>query len=306
MAKISVVINTLNEEKRLSKAISSASDFASEVIVVDMMSTDKTVDLAKKYGARVYKHKRVGYVEPARNYGIEKCKFDWVFILDADEWIPKTLKLYLKKQIKTFKSGESANYFRIPRKNIIFGKWMKHTGWWPDYNIRFFKKGTVSWGEEIHSIPLTTGTGADLPAEGELALVHNHYSSIEEYIVRMNRYSTVQAKVLRKNGVVFSWKQLITKPVSQFLTRYFAQDGYGDGLHGLALSLLQSFSELVIYLKLWQKTKFEKKKISLKSIELGFKNTYKLFSWWFFESKIKKSSGISKLWLRIKRKYQSL
>lgn len=302
MPKISVVINTLNEEKRLSKAISSLKDFASEIIVVDMMSTDKTKEIAKKAGARVYDHKRVGYVEPARNFGIEKCKYDWIFILDADEWIPKSLKLQLKKEIKNYEEGKSPNYFRIPRKNIIFGKWMKHTGWWPDYNIRFFKKGSVSWGNEIHSIPLTTGIGSDLPVEREFALVHNHYSSLEEYIARMNRYTTVQARSLRKSSVKFSWKQLISKPASQFLTRYFAQEGYKDGLHGLALSLLQSFSELVLYLKLWQKTKFERKKISLESISNEFEKSQRQVVWWFFESEINKSLGVKKLWLKIKRK----
>lgn len=302
MAKISVVINTLNEEKRLARALSSVVGFASEVIVVDMNSTDKTVDIAKKAGAKVFNHKCVGYVEPARNFGIEKCKFDWIFILDADEWLPKTLKIYLKKQVKSFRKGKSPNYFRIPRKNIIFGKWMKHTGWWPDYNIRFFKKGSVSWNDEIHSIPLTTGLGADLEAERDLSIVHNHYSSIEEYITRMNRYTTIQARVLKKGGAVFSWKQIITKPSSQFLTRFFAQEGYKDGLHGLALSLLQAFSELVIYLKLWQKTKFEKRKISLEQAQKQFDKSGKQFLWWFVEEKIKTEKGLTKLWLKAKRR----
>lgn len=306
MAKVSVIINTLNEEKRLSKAISSVKDFASEIIVVDMMSTDKTVDIAKKAGAKVFNHKRVGYVEPARNFGIEKAKYDWIFIIDADEWMPKSLKLQLKKEIKNYEEGKSPNFFRIPRKNIVFGKWMKHTGWWPDYNIRFFKKGTVSWNEIIHSVPTTTGKGLDLPAERELALVHNHYSSLEEYITRMNKYTTVQARLLRKEGMKFSWRYLISKPVAQFLTRYFAQEGYKDGLHGLALSLLQAFSELVLYLKIWQKQKFEKKKMSLESVEGELTKSGKEVLWWIFETKIKKATFFEKIWLKLKRRYQSL
>lgn len=304
MAKISVVINTLNEEKHLPKALSSVKDFASEVVVVDMMSTDDTVKIAKKFGAKVFNHKRVGYVEPARNFGIEKASYDWIFILDADEWIPSSLKVYLKKEIKKYEEGKTPNYFRIPRKNIVFGKWMKHTGWWPDYNIRFFKKGTVSWNEIIHQVPTTTGIGVDLPAERELAIVHSHYSSLEEYISRMNRYTTVQARFLRKDGKKFSWRYLISKPASQFLTRYFAQEGYKDGLHGFSLSLLQAFSELVLYLKLWQKQKFEKIKISTESVRKEFGKAEKEFVWWFFEKEIGKSSGLSKLWLKIKRKYQ--
>lgn len=302
MTKISVVINTLNEEKRLPKAISSLKGFANEIIVVDMKSTDKTVELAKKAGAVVYSYNRIGYVEPARNFGIEKCKYNWIFILDADEWIPKTLKIYLKKEIKKNK----ANFFRIPRKNIVFGKWMRHTGWWPDYNIRFFKKGTVSWNEVIHSIPVTTGVGFDLPAERDLAITHNHYSSLEEYITRMNRYTTIQAKHLKKGGVKFSWRHVITKPTSQFLTRFFAQEGYKDGLHGLSLSMLQAFSELVVYLKIWQKGKFVKRKISINQVEAEFSKSSKQFVWWILESKIKKSNLFPKIWLKLKRKLKSL
>ena len=298
MAKISVVINTLNEEKKLPGAISSLAGFASEIIVVDMESTDKTVEIAKKSGVKVFTHKRIGHVEPARNFGVGKASYDWVFILDPDERIPTTLKTYLKKEMKKTET----DYFRIPRKNMIFGKWMKHTGWWPDYNIRFFKKGCVLWNEVIHAVPITSGIGVDLPAERDLAIVHNHYSSIEEYITKMNRYTTVQARLLRKEGVKFSWKQLLSKPTSQFLTRFFAQEGYKDGLHGLSLSLLQAFSELVLYLKLWQKGKFERRQISLEQVETELKRNKKQIVWWLFEEKIKKSPFFTKLWLKVQRK----
>ena len=298
MAKISVLINTLNEEKRIARALASVSGFANEIVVIDMHSTDKTVEIAKNAGARVYSHKKIGYVEPVRNFGIEKCKHDWVFILDADERLPKSLKDYLKTEIKK----PSANYYRIPRKNLIFGKWIKHTGWWPDYNIRFFKKDTVSWNEIIHSVPTTSGLGVDLPAERDFAIIHNSYSSLEEYILRMNRYTTIQAKLLNKGGVKFYWTNLITKPSSQFLTRFFAQEGYKDGLHGLALSLLQAFAELVLYLKLWQKGKFERKKISTSQLKDEIKSESRKFIWWYFEVKIGQANIFRKAWLKLQRK----
>ena len=89
MAKISAVINTLNEAKKIGRCLASLKGFANEVIVVDMMSTDSTRDIVKKYGAKVFKHKRVGYVEPARNFAISKARYDWIIILDADEEIPE-------------------------------------------------------------------------------------------------------------------------------------------------------------------------------------------------------------------------
>lgn len=303
MTKVSVVINTLNEEKRLPKALASVRDFASEIIVVDMKSTDSTVEIAKKAGAKVFSHKRVNFVEPARNFGIEKAKYDWVLILDADERMSLGLKAYLKEQIKK----SNFNYFRIPRKNLVFGKWLKHTGWWPDYNIRFFRKGTVSWNEIIHSVPTTIGDGTDVPADGNLSILHSHYTSVEEYLLRMNRYTTIQAKQLNKKGVVFSWRFLISKPVAEFLSRYFAREGYKDGTHGLAISLLQAFSELVLYIKLWQKNKFEKKKLSIDLVESEIKDSISQINWWIFNTKIaSEKSIIKRLWLKLTRylKYQ--
>lgn len=299
MAKISAVVNTYNEQKKIGRCLSSLKGFANEIVVVDMMSTDRTVELAKKYGAKIFKHKKINYVEPARNFAIEKAKYDWVFVLDADEEIPESLKIYLKKEIKE----PQAEFFRIPRKNIIFAKWMKHSGWWPDYNIRFFKKGSVTWNEVIHSVPMTVGKGIDLPQKQEFAIKHRHYSSVEEYITRMNRYTTIQAKELNKKGIEFKWRDVLTKPMSEFLRRYFAESGYKDGLHGLTVCLLQVLSELVVYAKLWQKQKFKKRKITADDTFNELKVISKDFMWWVYDSKIKDSSNlVSKIWLKIIRK----
>lgn len=299
MAKISAVINTLNEEKKIGRCLASLRGFANEIIVCDMMSSDDTVEIAKKYGAKIFKHKRIGYVEPARNFAISKAKYDWIFIIDADEEISEGLKSYLKSEIK----NPQADYFRIPRKNIIFGKWMKHSGWWPDLNIRFFKKGSVSWNEVIHSVPMTTGKGIDLPVKQELSIKHRNYSSVEEYITRMNKYTTIQAKDLNKKGIEFKWRDVLAKPASEFLRRYFAEQGYKDGLHGLTLSLLQILSELVIYVKLWQKQKFRKRKIDADDTFSELKNISNEFVWWMYESKIINSKNIfQKIWLKLQRK----
>jgi len=302
MAKISAIINTYNEEKRLARCLASLKGFANEIVVVDMMSTDSTREIAKKYGARVFKHKKISFVEPARNFAISKARYDWIFILDADEEIQETLKVYLKKEIKK----TEASYFRIPRKNIIFGKWMKHTGWWPDLNIRFFRKGSVSWNQIIHSVPMTTGVGMDLPLKEDYSIRHKAYSSVEEYISRMNRYTSVQARELNRKKIEFTWPLLISKPTSEFLRRFFAEEGYKDGIHGLSLSLMQAFSELIVYVKLWQKKNFKKQKLSIKDVEPEFNKSYDDLVWWFGESKIRTARGfINKLWLKIQRKIKS-
>lgn len=257
--KISVVINTFNEANVLPRAIASVKDLASEIVITDMESTDGTAEAAKKLGARVFTHKRLSYVELIRNFGISKTTGDWVLILDPDEEVPQGLALQIRKIVRSSK----ADYYRVPRKNIVFGKWLKHSRWWPDYNIRFFRKGRVSWNETIHSVPMTTGKGADLPEEKELAIIHHHYETVEQYLERMNRYTSGQVKIKLAENYKFSWKDLLGRPVDEFLSRYFFGEGYKDGVHGFAVSLLQAFSELVVYLKLWQAEKFKEENISV-------------------------------------------
>jgi (heptosyl)LPS beta-1,4-glucosyltransferase len=286
--KISVVINTLNEEINILRAITSVKDFADEIVVVDMYSEDKTTDIAKSVGASVYFHKRTGYVEPARNYAISKAKGNWVFILDADEELQESLA----KKLKEVAASNKADYYAVPRKNIIFGKWIKHSRWWPDLNIRFFKKDSVVWGEIIHSIPVTVGRGADLEAKEDFAVIHHHYDSIEQYIERMNRYTSEHARLLVKDGYKFKWSDLIKKPTAEFLSRYFFGEGYKDGLHGLALAGLQAVSELVMYLKVWQTEGFRKKDIAIGKVISKMKEAERELNYWQADAKVKNGGGI--------------
>lgn len=297
MPKISVVINTRNEEENLPKALKSVEDLADEIVVVDMESEDKTVSIAKKAGAKVFSHKQTGYVEPARNFAISKATSEWILILDADEEIPPMLADKLKQLVK----DDKADYYRLPRKNIIFRKWIKHSRWWPDYNIRFFKKGKVLWSERIHSVPQTQGKGLDLDADEKFAIIHNNYSSLEQYISRMNNYTTQHAALMVKDGYRFNWIDLIKKPTNEFLGRYFFGQGYKDGLHGLALSGLQGFSEFVQILKVWQIEKFKEQEVLLKDAVSAMKESESEFSFWQADAMLKEHGGIIQ---RIKRKFK--
>lgn len=297
MDGISVVINTRNEENNLPGAIASVKDFASEVIVVDMESTDKTREIAKKLGAKVFNHKQVGYVEPARNFAISKANREWVFILDADEEIPDTLAKELKKIVK----DPQADFYRLPRKNIIFGKWLKHSRWWPDHNIRFFKKGAVVWNEIIHAVPETRGVGEDLPDEEDLAIIHHHYVSLSQYLERTNRYTTIQAKLKVEDGYKFSWPDLISKPSNEFLSRFFFGEAYKDGVHGLAVSLLQAFTELVIHLKVWELEGSKSMEINRAEVETQFTRVESDLDHWLIDKKFRGPTIVRKLLRKIPR-----
>lgn len=297
MNKISVVINTLNEAENLPRAIASVKGFADEIVVVDMESSDSTPEIAKKLGAKVFTHKNPGYVEPARNFAVEKAMNSWVLVLDADEEVPKDLALEIQKILKDPK----ADYFRIPRKNIIFGHWMKYSRWWPDYNIRLFKKGSVSWNEVIHAVPMTKGVGRELEVKEDLAVVHHHYDSVEQYVERMNRYTSQHAELRVKEGYKFSWRDIVVKPTNEFFSRYFFGEGYKDGLHGLTLSFLQAFSELVLYLKVWQKEKFVSKDVNVGDVVSLMRDEEKELHYWQNDAQYKQSG---KLTDRIRRKFK--
>jgi (heptosyl)LPS beta-1,4-glucosyltransferase len=148
---------------------------------------------------------------------------------------------------------------------------------------------------------MTQGKGLDLPAREDLAIIHNNYESIEQYIERMNRYTTLHAKGLISEGYKFSWKDIMAKPTSEFLSRYFAGQGYKDGIHGLALALLQAFSELTLYLKVWQSEKFKEREIGIGKVVKIMKKQESNLHYWQADALLKSGGGVLQ---KIKRKFK--
>jgi len=274
---ISAVINVRNEAEKLDKCLKSLKNFADEIIVVDMQSNDGSDKIAIKYGAKLYSYKPVKYVEPARNFALSKATGKWIILLDPDEYLPKTLKRELKK----ITLRHNVDFVRIPRKNIILGKWFRHSNWWPDYLIRFFKKGSVTWNKEIHSLPETKGNGITLLDAENLAIRHLNYDSVTQFVQRALRYSSIQADELDKSGTKIKMSDFLLKPVQEFNSRFFRAYGYKDGIHGLVFSLLQAFAIFMIYAKLWEKQGATEKIVSKDSfvsasLEAGYE-----YSYWF-------------------------
>ena len=283
--KITVIINTLNDEKIIQRVINSVA-WAGEILICDMHSEDETVKIAKKLGAKVIFHKKEQYVELARNFSVSRASNDWILILDPDEEVSVTLADRIKEMIA---KPIVSDYVEIPRKNIIFGKWMKASGWWPDYNIRLFRKGSVSWGKEIHRPPKAEGQGLKLSEGESFAIIHHHYENISQFISRMNRYTDAQAKGLVDEGYKFNWQDLISKPMGEFMSRYFANRGFEDGLHGLILGLLQAFSFLVMYLKVWDIEKFKEQEINLKDLKKENQKIGQEINYWFKYANLSKN-----------------
>jgi len=284
--KISVVLAVLNEEKKIAACLTSVK-WSDEIIVVDDGSTDATVEIAKKFTDKIFHHKSVGYVEPIRNFAISKASGDWILILDADEQVSESLSRKLR-EVSHLEKG--AVGIAIPRKNIIFSKWIMHTGWWPDYQLRFFKKGTFIWSPEIHKQPEVKGEIIELEAKVENSILHLHYETISEFLRKMNLYTDVEAAEFIKSKGSFVWIDLIRKPFNEFLSRFFARAGYRDGLHGLVLAILQAISMFIVTLKIWEQKGFQdiEGEVLISEVEKEAKKMRKELLFWFTFEKIKK------------------
>lgn len=281
---ISAVLTVRNEEKKIGDCLESIK-WVDEIIVVDDGSVDQTKAIAQKYTNKVFAHKSVGYVEPVRNFAISKASGKWILILDADERVPEDLAGKLRELSHLEKD---ATVVSIPRKNIIFGKWIQHTGWWPDHQIRFFKKGSLVWPDQIHKQPEIKGEVLQLEAKEAYSILHFHYETISEYLKRLNRYTDIEAKEYVKSNKSFTWTDIISKPFNEFLGRFFARAGYKDGLHGLVLAFLQAISMFVVTLKVWEHKGFEEvdAKILFKETEKEARKMRREMLFWFTNEKV--------------------
>lgn len=299
--KISAVVNTRNEEKNLEDCLKTL-NFCHEIVICDMESEDRTVEIAKQFTDKVFTYKNVGYVEPARNFAISKAIGDWVLVVDADERIPKSLA----QKLKDISESDTADYCLIPRQNLIFGKWIKHSLWWPDHLIRFFKKGSVTWKDDIHSVPAVSGRPLTLLDEKDNAIVHFHYQSLDEYLTRMLRYTREQSKELIASGYKFEPTDIVKKPISEFISRFFAGEGFRDGIHGFVLALLQSFSMLIVYLRVWETEghhEYDEKDL-MRDWKTALSEKAGEFQYWLLTHSIgNTNSKTRKFFLRLKRKF---
>ncbi len=246
--KISVNVIARNEEADIADCLKSARLLADEVVFVDMESADRTKKIAQELADKIYSHPQTGYVEPARNFGIEKCTGDWVFILDADERITPELAGLLQEKILQVDSGVGA--MAVARKNINFGFWLKRGGWWPDYQVRFIrKKSFLDWPKEIHSFPKVEGEIINI----DTPFVHLAIKDIEEMLERTIRYSEKEANLLFAAGRKTSVFLMIKRMLGEFWRRGIKGQGLLDGPAGMVQVIYQTFSVFITQARLWEK-----------------------------------------------------
>ncbi len=294
MNKLSVVINTKNAEGVLEECLKSVS-FADEIVIVDMHSSDKTCEIAEKYKAKIYFFKDVGYVEPARNFAIQKASNEWVLIIDADERVPLTLKNIILKTLE----NPQADVYKIPRKNIIFTKWINSSGWWPDYQVRLFKKGSVFWQDKIHSKPIIKGKVKIFEPKQEYALLHLNYTTVDQYLKKIISYTLFEASKSKKLEHIDFLKAFF----DEFFYRFFSEKGYLQSDIGVVLAILQSFYAFVVQLRIWEANNFkdfESSSFYLKKLESLSKD----LKYWIFYVKYQNSKGFLKIFWKLRMKFK--
>ncbi len=284
---LSIVVSAYNEESSIGRCLESVKNFADEVVVVDNNSLDKTEKVAKKYTEKVIKRSNKLMLNINKNEGFKKATGDWILNLDADEVIPDLLAGEIRKRIQ---SNPKENGFWIKRKNFSFGKWIQHGLWWPDKQIRLFRRGKGMFPcEHIHEYVAIDGMIGEL----EEPYVHYNYESVHQYLGKIDRASTSEAISLTEAKYRISWYDAIRFPVSDFIKIYFAEKGYKDGMHGLVLALFQAFYSFCTFAKKWEMEHFPEQDIPLESVVDEMNRWSKEISYWTVTASMNDSHSVA-------------
>jgi hypothetical protein len=240
---LSLIVITRDAAHELAACIASA-PFVAETVVVDSGSRDDTVGIARRAGARVIEHAFEGY-GPQKNFAVAQAAHDWVLCLDADERVTPPLADAIRG---LFASGAPpAAGYAIARRNRFLGRWLAHGEGYPDWIVRLFDRRRARWSSDpVHEKVAVDGPVARLPGD----LMHASAESIDTYIAKQNRYTTMQAEAMHASGETASALRLATSPAARFFRFYVVKLGFLDGAAGFAHIAIGAFASFLKYAKL--------------------------------------------------------
>ncbi len=245
--RLTVTVVTWNEEERLRACLESVA-WADEIVVVDAESTDKTVPVAREFTARVWVRPWPGFVAQ-KNFALEQASGDWVLALDADERVTPELH---ERIVGILSEDGPADGYSMPRRNIFWGSWVRHGGLHPDDQLRLFRRGAGQFvGDEVHESVRLAGRVEPLRE----ALVHHSYRSLEDFIERSNRYSTLAARDWIRRGKRVGLADLVVRPLGRFLSMYIVRRGFLDGWRGFVLAVLYADYVFLRMAKAWESSR---------------------------------------------------
>jgi len=264
--KLSVCIITLNEEANIGHTLKSVqplvADGKGEIIVVDSGSTDKTVEIAKSFGAKVFTEPWKGFAAQ-KNSALEKAQGEWILSLDADEELSPVATEELRDDKFWTDPWLGALYqgFSIPRQNFFLGRLIRHGGFFPDAKLRLFRKGKASFKPAlVHETPILDGKPFDLGGtfDYKFTLLHHAYPTLSGYIEHMNKYSSLGAEMeVEKGRKGFSLINIVIRPWLTFIYKYIFRLGFLDGKEGLLLHMYHAVYVSWKYAKVWELSRAE-------------------------------------------------
>lgn len=240
---LSAVIIAKNEAHQIERCIKAVLQVTADVVVVDSGSTDGTVEIARSLGAKVVVHEWIGYAQN-KNYGNTFAQHDWILSVDADEVLSEAL-------IGTIQQLElqEKEVYLLDRLNNYCGKWVKHSGWYPDWKIRIFNRNQVSWlGQYVHETLAIPAHFKEVKLSGKL--LHYSYQDKEDHLKRIDRYSTLGARQLFDKGKKATWTKLWLSPLFRFVRTYIFKAGFLDGATGWTISIRNAYMVHSKYKKL--------------------------------------------------------
>ena len=245
--RLSVAVITLNEEDHLRRCLESVA-WADEIVVVDACSQDKTVQIAREFTDRVIGQPWAGFAAQ-KNFALDQSAGEWVLSLDADEEATPELGHEI---VATVADARACDGYAVRRQNMFLDRWIRHGGLYPDWQVRLFRRGRGRFVERaVHESVTVSGPVGRLRGH----LVHRSYEGVSDFIARANRYSSLAAEQLIREGRRVRAGELVVRPLGRFLSMYVVQRGFLDGRRGLLLATLYAYYVFMRSAKVWEVTR---------------------------------------------------
>lgn len=244
MQKITAVVITFNEEKKIGKCLASLEGIADEIIVLDSFSTDATSEICKKHGVQFYQQQWLGYGQQ-KNAAAQKATYDYILSLDADEFLSEELKQSILKE----KTGGLSGVYQVTRLNNFYGKFLHHGSTYPDKTNRLYDRTKIQWSvRHVHeTLDIPTGTTIT-KLKGDL--LHLTKDSIADHIIMINKYSSLSAQYYFETAKKGSLINILINPLASFIKSYFLRRGFLDGYEGFIMAKISAHEVFLKYSKL--------------------------------------------------------
>ena len=249
---ITACILARNEERRIEAALQSLAGWVDQILVIDDGSTDRTVEIARQYGAEILPAACALNFDAVRNLAIEHAQGDWIYYLDADERVPAALARTLRSFLA--EHGERYAAVSLPFKHHFYGKWMESGVWWPSYcRPQLVKKGRFQYGERIHSGVFVDGETCFFPDDPDRAVRHHSYDDVAHYYRKLNHYTSAEAENALRDGCEATWQHHLADFITDWHIHYDRGGAVRDGMHGFVQSFHCAFYRFLARAKIWDR-----------------------------------------------------